>query len=185
MADYPIKELDNRTPLEVARTPNMDFIAKHGRLGRIKTIPKNMTPASDVANISILGYEPSKYYTGRGPLEAANLGVELQDEDVAFRCNLVTASADTLIDYSAGHISSKEAAILIKFIDQNLGSDRIKFEPGVSYRHLMLVKNALGERLQDLKCKPPHDITRQSISKNLPKGEGANILIKLITTEQN
>ncbi len=180
MADYPIKELDNRTPLEVARTPNMDFIAKHGRLGRIKTIPKKMAPASDVANISILGYDPSKYYTGRGPLEAANLGIELQDEDVAFRCNLVTATADTLVDYSAGHISSKEAAILIKFIDQNLGSDRIKFYPGVSYRHLMLIKNAAEERLQDLECKPPHDITGKIISKNLPKGEGADILIKLM-----
>jgi len=180
MADYPIKELDNRTPLEAARTPNMDFIAKHGRLGRIKTIPENMAPASDVANISILGYDPAKYYTGRGPLEAANLGVELEDEDVAFRCNLVTATADTLVDYSAGHISSKEAAILIKFIGQNLSSDRIKFYPGVSYRHLMLVKNAAEERLQDLECKPPHDISGQSISKNLPKGEGADILIKLM-----
>ncbi len=180
MADYPIKELDNRTPLEVARTPNMDFIAKHGRLGRIKTIPKNMAPASDVANISILGYDPSKYYTGRGPLEAANLGIELKDDDIAFRCNLITASNDTLVDYSAGHISSEEAAILIKFIDQNLGSDRIKFYPGVSYRHLMLVRKAKEERLEDLACRPPHDISGQGITKNLPKGKGADILIKLM-----
>jgi len=180
MADYPIKELDNHTPLEVARTPNMDFIAKHGRLGRIKTIPKNMAPASDVANISILGYDPSKYYTGRGPLEAANLGIELKDDDIAFRCNLITASNDTLVDYSAGHISSEEARILIKFIDQNLGSDRIKFYPGVSYRHLMLVRKAKEERLEDLECRPPHDISGQSITKNLPKGKGADILIKLM-----
>ncbi len=180
MADYPIKELDNRTPLEVARTPNMDFIAKHGRLGLVKTIPKDMAPASDVANISILGYDPSKYYTGRGPLEAANLGIELGDEDVAFRCNLITTSADTLVDYSAGHISSEEAAILIKFIGQKLGTDRIKFYSGVSYRHLMLIKNAAEESFQDLECKPPHDISGQSISKNFPKGKGADILIKLM-----
>jgi 2,3-bisphosphoglycerate-independent phosphoglycerate mutase len=180
MADYPIKELDNRTPLEVARTPNMDFIAKHGRLGRIKTIPPKMAPASDVANISIFGYDPLKYYTGRGPLEAANLGIELEENDVAFRCNLVTASADTLVDYSAGHISSKEAAILIKSIDQNLGSERIKFYPGVSYRHLMLIKDVAEKYFRDLECKPPHDITGESISKNLPKGEGSDILIKLM-----
>jgi 2,3-bisphosphoglycerate-independent phosphoglycerate mutase len=180
MADYPIKELGDRTPLEVARTPNMDFIAKHGRLGRIKTIPDKMSPASDVANISILGYDPEKYYTGRGPLEAANLGIELEEDDVAFRCNLVTVSGDTLVDYSAGHISSKEAAILIKFIDQNLGTNRIKFYPGVSYRHLMLVRRRTDEHLHELQCKPPHDISGQNISKNLPKGDGADILIKLM-----
>ena len=120
MADYPLKELDNRTPLEVARTPNMDFIAKNGRLGRIKTIPDKMSSASDVANICIFGYNPKEFYTGRAPLEAANLGVELEDDDVAFRCNLITASGDTLEDYSAGHISSKEAALLIKFIDKKI-----------------------------------------------------------------
>lgn len=180
MADYPIKELDDRTPLEVARTPNMDFIAKHGRLGRIKTIPDNMSPASDVANISILGYDPQKFYTGRGPLEAANLGIDLEDDDVAFRCNLITASGDTLIDYSAGHINSKEAEVLIKFIDQKLGTNRIKFYPGVSYRHVMLAKRGSEEHLQDLVCKPPHDIAGQSISQNLPQGDNADILIKLM-----
>jgi len=180
MADYPIKELGERTPLEAARTPNMDFIAKAGRLGRIKTIPDKMSPASDVANITILGYDPQKYYTGRGPLEAANLGIDLEADDVAFRCNLITASGDTLVDYSAGHISSKEAAILIKFIDQNLGTNRIRFYPGVSYRHLMLVERGTDEHLQDLECKPPHDISGQSISKNLPKGDNTDLIIKLM-----
>jgi len=180
MADYPIKELGERTPLETARTPNMDFIAKAGRLGRIKTIPDKMSPASDVANISILGYDPQKYYTGRGPLEAANLGIDLEADDVAFRCNLITVSGDTLVDYSAGHISSKEAAILIKFIDQNLGTNRIRFYPGVSYRHLMLVKRGTDEHLQDLECKPPHDISGQSISKNLPRGDNTGLIIKLM-----
>lgn len=181
MADYPIKELDNRTPLEVASTPNMDFIARGGRLGRIKTIPDKASPGSDVANISILGYDPQKFYTGRGPLEAANLGIDLEDEDVAFRCNLITVSGNNmLIDYSAGHISSKEASILIKFIDKNLGTRRFKFYPGLSYRHLLLVKKGAGEHLEDLKCKPPHDIIGRSILKNLPKGENAGSIIKLM-----
>jgi len=184
MADYPIKELDDRTPLEVARTPNMDFIARAGRMGRIKTIPEKMSPASDVANISILGYDPRRFYTGRGPLEAANLGIELEDDDVAFRCNLITASADTLVDYSAGHISSKEAAILIKFIDRNLGTNRIKFYPGVSYRHLMVVKRGAEEHLHDLECKPPHDISGQGILENLPRGDSAQTIIKLMQSSR-
>lgn len=180
MADYPIKELGDRTPLEAARTPNMDFIAQHGRLGRVKTIPDKMNPASDVANISILGYDPAKHYTGRGPLEAANLGIELEADDVVFRCNLVTVSGDNLLDYSAGHISSKEAAKLIKFIDQNLGTNRYKFYPGVSYRHILAVKRGTDEHLQDIKCVPPHDIIGQGIIKNLPKGDNAETVIKLM-----
>ncbi|MFH0739112.1 MAG: cofactor-independent phosphoglycerate mutase [Candidatus Omnitrophota bacterium] len=180
MADYPIKELDGRTPLEVARKPNMDFIAKTGTLGRIKTIPDKMSPASDVANISILGYDPREFYTGRGPLEAANLGIELDDDDVAFRCNLITASGDEMVDYSAGHISSHEAALLIKSIDQKLGSGELKFYPGVGYRHLMLVKKGALENLEEAKCVPPHDIIGGSISKNLPKGSSADFLIKLM-----
>lgn len=180
MADYPIKELGERSPLEVARTPNMDFIAQHGILGRIKTIPDGMPPASDVANISILGYDPSIYYSGRGPLEAANLGIELEDRDIAFRCNLVTVSGDKLVDYSAGHISSKEARELMRYVDKNLGNERFKFYSGVSYRNLMLVKNGLDEGLEDLKCMPPHDIRGKSIKRNLPKGKNAQLLIKLM-----
>lgn len=180
MADYPLKELGDRTPLEAARTPSMDFIAQHGRLGRIKTIPENASPGSDVANITIFGYDPIKYYTGRGALEAANLGVELEDGDIAFRCNLITAMNDVLVDYSAGHVSSKEGAILMKFINERLGNERFKFYPGVSYRNLMLVKNGKQEHLEEVKCRPPHDITGQGIPKNLPQGEGAEILIKLM-----
>jgi 2,3-bisphosphoglycerate-independent phosphoglycerate mutase len=160
----------------------MDFIARYGRLGRIKTIPEKMSPASDVANISILGYDPQRYYTGRGPLEAANLGVELEDEDVAFRCNLITVLGDELVDYSAGHISSKEAKILIEFIDKKMGTQRMKFYPGVSYRHLMVVKRGTEEHFQDLECKPPHDIMGEPISKNFPKADkaAAEVLIKLM-----
>jgi 2,3-bisphosphoglycerate-independent phosphoglycerate mutase len=180
MADYPIKELHERTPLEAARTPNMDLIASQGTLGRVRTIPKDLSPASDVANMSIIGYDPQEYYTGRGPLEAANLGVELEEEDVAFRCNLITAVNDTLVDYSAGHISSKEAAILMKFIDRKLGTERIKFYPGVSYRNLMVVKDGAREELEKLSCKPPHDISGQGISKNLPMSGNAEIIIQLM-----
>lgn len=180
MSDYPLEELGGRTPLEAARTPNMDYIAKYGQLGRVKTIPDNMSPASDVANISILGYDPKQYYTGRGPLEAANLGIELEDDDVAFRCNLVTVSGDRLTDYSAGHISSQEAKILIEFIEQKLGTNKIRFYPGVSYRHVTVVKRGHEQHLEYLKCIPPHDIRDKNISKNLPNGDGAEITIKLM-----
>ncbi|MFA5311578.1 MAG: cofactor-independent phosphoglycerate mutase [Candidatus Omnitrophota bacterium] len=180
MADYPVKELKGRTPIEAARTPNMDFIAKHGRIGRVRTVPAGFTPGSDIAQVSIFGYDPKKYYTGRGPLEAANLGVELDEDDVAFRCNLITASGDILRDYSAGHISSGEAQIIIKFIDQSLGTNRIEFYPGISYRHLMVVKRGAEDHLEKVSCKPPHDISGKSISKHFPKGEGADILIHLM-----
>jgi len=180
MADYPIEGLGMRTPLEAARTPNMDFIAKNGLLGRAKTIPEKMTAASDVANLSILGYDPKKYYSGRAPLEAANLGIELEDDDVAFRCNLITAEGDKLRDYSAGHIKSGEAEKLIKFINQKLGSNKLRFFPGVSYRHLLLVKRGAELKLQNLKCWPPHDITGLSIKRHLPKGDNADIIIKLM-----
>ena len=180
MADYPIAGLDMRTPLEAARTPNMDFIAKNGSLGLAKTIPDKMTPASDVANLSILGYDPKKYYSGRGPLEAANLGIELEDDDIAFRCNLITAEGDILLDYSAGHIKSTEAQTLIKFIDQNLGKNNLRFFSGVSYRHLLLVKRGRELKLQNLKCWAPHDITGKSIKQHLPKGQNAEMIIELM-----
>ncbi|MFH1441142.1 MAG: cofactor-independent phosphoglycerate mutase [Candidatus Omnitrophota bacterium] len=180
MADYPIEELGGRTPLEAACTVNMDFIAHHGRLGRINTVPDKMIPGSDVANINIMGYDPRKFYPGRGPLEAANLGVALGENDVAFRCNLVTVLDDKLLDYSAGHINSKEAEILIEYVNKNIGNERIKFYPGISYRHLMVVKDGTKERLENLKCRPPHDITGKTILKNLPKGKNADFLISLM-----
>ncbi|MCU0651016.1 MAG: cofactor-independent phosphoglycerate mutase [Candidatus Omnitrophica bacterium] len=180
MADYPVEELGGRTPLEAARTPNMDFIARHGILGQTNTIPEKMTPASDVANMSILGCDPKQYYSGRGPLEAANMGVELGPEDVAFRCNLVTTAEGKMKDYSAGHITSKEAAILIKAIDKELGKGNFKFYPGISYRHLMLAKEGTLSGLQNVECKAPHDILGQDIDKNLPRGNGNNTLIDLM-----
>jgi len=185
MADYPLEGLGGSTPLEVARTPNMDFIARHGRLGRIKTIPAKMAPGSDVAAVSIFGYDPSRFYTGRGPLEAANLGIEMEENDVAFRCNLITVSQDSLVDYSSGHIGPRESISLMKFIDQRLGSERIKFFPGVSYRNLLLVKNGADEKLEDLITRPPHDIIGQKIIKNLPKGKGVDLIIQLMQDSRN
>jgi 2,3-bisphosphoglycerate-independent phosphoglycerate mutase len=183
MSGWPLEELNGRTTLEVAEKPYMNEIAKRGRIGSATTIPKGMTPASDVANLSLLGYDPKKYYSGRGPLEAANIGVELGDGDVAFRCNLVSHSDDKMIDYSAGHISNKEAKILIEKINASLGNEKIKFYPGVSYRHLMVLKTGSKEealKISGIKCMPPHDILNKSILKNLPQGEGKDILIKLM-----
>ncbi|MDD3345587.1 MAG: cofactor-independent phosphoglycerate mutase [Candidatus Omnitrophica bacterium] len=180
MADSPLEELGMRTPLEAARTPNMDFMAKNGAIGQVSTIPEKMVPASDVANLSILGYDPKEYYSGRAPLEAANLGIELEDDDVAFRCNLITAGENTLIDYSAGHIKTKEAEKLIRLLDRKLGSNRIRFFPGVSYRHLLLIKRGAELKLENLKCQAPHDISGKNIEENLPKGDNAEEIIDLM-----
>lgn len=180
MADYPLDELGGKTPLEASKTPNMDAVVSRGMIGRVRTIPAKMKPASDVANLTILGYECRKYYTGRGPLEAANMGVELMDNDVAFRCNLVTAVGEILQDYSAGHIKTSEAKELIEFLEEKLGDLRVKFYPGVSYRHLVVVKNGAAEGLEYLDCKAPHDVTGQKISRNLPKGENADFIIDLM-----
>ncbi len=191
MADYPIEELNNKTPLEAAKTQNMDFIARYGILGRVKTIPDKMPPASDVANMSILGYDSEKYYTGRGPLEAANLGIKLEENDIAFRCNFITTNNDILVDYSAGHITTKESSVLINFLNQKLGTSpqqqsrsggdmqEIRFYCGVSYRNLLVVKNASSD-LITTRCFPPHDITGKSISRYLPKGKDEKFLIHLI-----
>ena len=179
MADYPLEELQGKTPLEVAKTPNMDYIAEHGQVGWAKTIPDRMAPASDVANLSILGYDPAKFYSGRGPLEAANMGIDLKQDEVAFRCNLVTLGENKMLDYSAGHISNKEARILIQDLDKHLGSSTLKFYPGVSYRHLMVTKD-LEPSLLKIKCRPPHDITEQSVSPGLPRGKNAQVLIDLM-----
>lgn len=182
MADYPLKELDEKTPLEAAKIPNMNFIAENGCVGITKTIPSGFTAASDVANLSILGYDPKLYYVGRGPLEAANMGVELKEDDIAFRCNLITVSENKLEDYSAGHIRTDEARQLIEFLNKKLGSEDIRFYPGVSYRHLIVIKDkAIGKNsLANLKCVPPHDIIGRNFLKYLPEGKHKDILIELM-----
>lgn len=183
MSDRPIVELGDKTPLEVAKIPNMNEIAKAGTIGVVKTVPRGMKPASDVANLSILGYDPKLYYSGRGPLEAANIGIEIAEDEVAFRCNLITASNDALADYSAGHITDKESQGLMEFLNESLGSDRIKFRHGKSYRNLVVIKTRSKDELTELintDCTPPHDVSGQPILKNLPKGKGAELLIKLM-----
>ncbi|MBL7155786.1 MAG: cofactor-independent phosphoglycerate mutase [Candidatus Omnitrophica bacterium] len=188
MSGRPLEELNGRTTLEVASKPYMDEITKRGKLGTATTIPKGMVPASDVANLSILGYDPKKYYTGRGPLEAVNIGVNLAEEDVALRCNIVTQAEDKMIDYSAGHIKTEEAKILIEALNENLSNEKIKFYPGISYRHLLVLKMASKEeasRIAKLVCMPPHDILNKKISKNLPQGKGNEILIDLMNKSKD
>ncbi len=183
MSDYPLPELDNKTPLEVAKIPNMNEIVKSGMIGLVKTVPRKMKPASDIANLSILGYDPKVYYKGRGPLEAANLGIEIAEDEVAFRCNLITTSGDTMADYSAGHITEKESKLLMEFINDKLGSKEVRFYHGKSYRNLMVMKTRSSQEIDDLmltRCLPPHDISGNSISKNLPSGTGADKLIPLM-----
>lgn len=179
-ADYPIESLGGRTPLEAADTPNMDKLATEGIVGRVKTVPKGFIPASDVANLALLGYEPQKYYSGRAPFEAANMGIELGPNDVAFRCNLVTESDENMFDYSAGHITTKEAKQLIERLDDELGTEDIRFYPGISYRHLLVFKNGAKYGFHKMKTNAPHDIMGQSLAKNLPKGKHSEILIDLM-----
>jgi len=185
MTDRPLEELSGKTPLEAAKTPNMNFIAEKGRVGLTNMIPSRMKPASDVANLSILGYNPHKYYSGRGPLEAANIGIDMRDNEVAFRCNLVTVSGDgKMADYSAGHISNKEAHSLINALNAKLSTKDIRFCAGMSYRHLVIVKCNDKEELKGmvkLKCTPPHDIIGKKIESFLPKkGDYADFIKRLM-----
>lgn len=180
MQDFPVSELGEKTPLEVAKIPNMDFIAKHGKVGWARTVPSNMQAGSDVAILSLLGYNSKEFYTGRGPLEAANLGIDLSDNEIAFRCNLVTVEDGTMVDYSAGHITTKEAKVLIDLLNEKLSTEYIHFYPGVSYRHVMVAKE-IGE---DLRCTPPHNIIGKKIDEFLPKGKDAKIIIELMESSQ-
>ncbi|MDI6724780.1 MAG: cofactor-independent phosphoglycerate mutase [Methanobacterium sp.] len=163
MADYPLEELNNKTPLQASVIPNMDYIASNGVNGFLKTIPNGMEPGSDVANLAIMGYNPKKYYTGRGPLEAASIGANLNSGEVAFRCNFITAKDGKLADFNADHISTEESKELIKSLNQEF-RDTGKFYLGVSYRNLFVVKN---EHLASLKSTPPHDIVGENIEENL------------------
>ncbi|MCK4534425.1 MAG: cofactor-independent phosphoglycerate mutase [Syntrophobacterales bacterium] len=171
MADYPLSELGGKTPLEFADTPNMDRIAAEGTVGLIDTIPAGFTPGSDVANLSVLGYDPEKCHTGRAPLEAANMGVDLAPDDVAFRCNLVTfgsAGGKTVIeDFTSGHITSEESKLVIDSLHGELASPVIDFYSGVGYRHLMVHKGGPVS----LETTPPHDIVGKPIEDWLPKGK--------------
>jgi len=171
MADEPLKELGGKTPLEAAKTPNLDFLAQNGYCAQARNVPPGVPPGSDVAIMSIFGYDPATEYTGRGPLEAIAKDMRLLPTDLVYRCNLVTVEDGVMADFTAGHIKTEEAQQFIKYIDKKLGSDRKRFVPGVSYRHLLIIKDGNDA----VKTTPPHDITGQQIEKYLPQGRGAKI----------
>lgn len=184
MSDEPLDELSGKTPLQAAKTPNMDKLAQQGTIGLAATVPDAFHPGSDVANLSVFGYDPASCYTGRSPLEAASMGVELGPDDVAFRLNLVTlglAGGDMYMqDFSAGHISTDEARELIECLQQELGDDEFQFYPGVSYRHLMVWR---GGRT-DFNILPPHDLTGQSVSNHMLRSEEAMPLMQITNAAQ-
>ncbi|WML66860.1 MAG: 2,3-bisphosphoglycerate-independent phosphoglycerate mutase [Methanoregula sp. SKADARSKE-2] len=171
MADEPLPELSKKTPLEYARTPNMDRMARDGACGLLRTVPENFEAGSDIANMSILGYAPEKYYTGRGPLEALNIGVDLGPGDVAYRSNLVTIEDGIMADFSAGHITSAEGAALFASLAEAIPD--LLFRPGMSYRNLMVLHEGKGA-----KSTPPHDIVGQKIEEFLPRGGDATLLLR-------
>ena len=182
MADYPVDYFDGKTILEVADKPTMDYMARKGELGIVKTVQDGMKPGSDVANLSVMGYDTKKSYSGRSPLEAASIGVEMKDDDVTFRTNLVTLSDEenyedkTMLDYSSGEITTAEASELMKAVAAQLNTDKIKFYPGISYRHLCVWNG--GSTNVDLT--PPHDISDRKIKDYLPKGDGAETFLDMM-----
>ncbi|BDI33850.1 homoserine kinase [Capsulimonas corticalis] len=176
MADLPMPELDGKTPMQAAHTPNFDALAEQSLVGSVLTVPAGMYPGSDVANMCLLGYDPRQYYTGRGPIEAVAMGVPLDRHDVAFRCSLVTSDGTTLLDYSSGHITTEESRPLIELIDKKLGGGKLKFYPGVGYRHIM----AWRDGKTNMETTPPHDFAGQELAKYWPKGDGEDFLQQLM-----
>lgn len=179
MADWKIKELDNRTCLETARTPMLDKLAPHSEVGLCKTVPVGFKPGSDVANMSVMGFDPKKFYSGRSPLEAVSMGIKLKSTDVTLRCNVVTLSDDepyeekTMLDYSAGEISTEESTELVNFLKTKFDDEKFTFYPGISYRHCLVADcGVTGHTLT-----PPHDISDRKITEFLPKGENAQIYL--------
>lgn len=154
MADEPVQALNGKTPLEVAKIPNLDWLVQHGRAGRCHTVPAGMNASSDIACMSVLGYDPRQYHTGRAPLEAARQGIQLKPNQVAFRCNLVTVADGNMADYSAGHITTEEADQIIRSLNEQLGTPQRRFYTGVSYRHLLVAEWSHALRLTP-KVSPP------------------------------
>lgn len=179
MADIAIPELNGKTPVEHAHTPNMDSIAKKGRVGLVKTVPEGFPPGSDVANMSLLGYDPKIYFTGRSPIEAASLGIDLKEDDTAFRCNLVNINDGIMCDYSSGHIETEDSVQIIEELQKALNSDTVKFYKGVSYRHTLVIKD-FPENGEHPPYTPPHDISDQKVESFLPKEKGSDLLLTLM-----
>lgn len=190
MADYPVPELNNKTPLQVANKPNMDMIAAKGRNGLLKTVPEAMPPGSGTAILSVLGYDPTRYYTGRGPFEAAARKIKLDQNDVAYRCNLITEKDGILIDYSAGHIANSESSELIEAVKRKMEKQgEVEFFEGLGYRHFLILRKYLYNEI--IKCNPPHDAIGEKILEILPQAKteetksAADLLNKLILDSKN
>lgn len=171
MADYPVKELDDKTPLEYATTPVMDELAKISEIGMAQTIPQGMKPGSDTANLAVMGYDPQKYYTGRSPLEALSIGVDMEEEDIAIRCNIVTVSEEEeayedklMIDHSSSEISTEDASVLLQAVMDEMANETYQFSVGTSYRHCLIWKQGKAVELT-----PPHDILERRIGEYLPE----------------
>ena len=182
MADYPVDELSGKTPLECAKKPNIDYMAAHGEVGLVKNVPETLSPGSDVANLAAMGYDPLKYYSGRSPLEAVSVGVNMKDTDIIFRCNLVTITDEekyedkTITDHSADEITTEEARELIKAVNDAFANEKFSFYPGVSYRHIMVWdKGPL-----DFTLTPPHDILERNVKDYMPKGEGSEYIYDMM-----
>ncbi len=182
MADQPVPELGGKTPLQAAVKPNMDMLAHEGITGMVTTIPAGMPTGSDTANMAVFGYDPALFYTGRSPIEAISMGVDLKDDDIAFRCNLVTLSDDagygdkTMIDYSSDEISTEEARVLIEGLNKIIGIERMNFYPGISYRHCLVWNRGTG----GMELTAPHDILGRKIKEYLPEGKGSSIFVKIM-----
>ena len=178
-ADVPLADLGGKTPLQAANKPHMDWIATHGRLGTVRTVPRGLACGSDVAIMAVLGYDPRQYYTGRAPIEAAAQNLTVSADEWIFRCNLVTIVDGIMEDYSAGHITTEEAAAIIGEINRLLGGQNVKFYPGVSYRHLMTIKGNAN-----VTTTPPHDILGKPVAQYLPTGDNADLLRTMIDRSQ-
>lgn len=182
MADYKVEELGNKTPLEVANKPNIDYMCAHGELGLVNTVPESLSPGSDVANLSAFGYDPFKYYSGRSPLEAVSMGIDIKETDIIFRCNVVTVSDEEnyldkrIIDHSADEITTEEARELMKAVSDAFDTDELKFYPGISYRHALV----WDKGPYNFNLTPPHDILEKNLAEYLPKGDGADVLTEMI-----
>jgi 2,3-bisphosphoglycerate-independent phosphoglycerate mutase len=176
MADEPIDSLGMKSPLEAARTPNMDFITKNGQSGLVHTVPTGLNPGSDVANMGILGYDPREYYSGRGPIEAASMGLSVGPNQIIFRCNLVHIEAGKMADFTSGHISTEEANILINELNSHFGKDGQEFFCGVSYRHILL----LDEKYLNLETTAPHDLTDKEAMSHFPRGKEQDALMAFV-----
>lgn len=181
MADYKVDELGGKTPLEAANKPNIDYMCAHGEIGLVKNVPESLSPGSDVANLSAFGYDPFTYYSGRSPLEAVSMGIDIKDTDIIFRCNIVTVSDEDnyldkhIIDHSADEITTEEAREIMKTVAEAFDNEFLKFYPGISYRHALV----WDKGPYDFNLTPPHDILEQNLTQYLPKGEGSDILTEM------